>query len=115
MVIGKIIYNLIFNFKRYVEHLWGHHKHVSTPEDPASATKGESVYAFIPKSVFGTFTHAWEIQCEKLKKKNTPIISLSNDVLVMTTLSTLIIVGVGYFYGQKALLLYLVQSGKQIE
>jgi alkane 1-monooxygenase len=37
------------------EHLWGHHKKVATPEDPASAEKGINVYKFIVRSFFGSY------------------------------------------------------------
>jgi alkane 1-monooxygenase len=36
-----------------VEHVLGHHRRVATPADPASARLGESVYAFVPRSVAG--------------------------------------------------------------
>jgi alkane 1-monooxygenase len=35
------------------EHVMGHHRWVATPRDPATARLGESVYAFLPRSVFG--------------------------------------------------------------
>ncbi|MEO0975167.1 MAG: fatty acid desaturase, partial [Pseudomonadota bacterium] len=37
----------------YVEHNRGHHVHVATPEDPASARYGESYYQFWVRTVFG--------------------------------------------------------------
>lgn len=44
-----------------VEHIYGHHKNVSTPLDPASAPKGMTVYEFIPKSIVGSFKSAYRI------------------------------------------------------
>lgn len=44
-----------------IEHLYGHHKRVATPEDPASAPKGMSLYQFIPRSIVGGFKSAWQI------------------------------------------------------
>ena len=35
-----------------VSHL-AHHAKVATPEDPASSRRGESLYAFVPRSVWG--------------------------------------------------------------
>lgn len=35
-----------------VEHVYGHHPRFATPEDHATARRGESLYAFIPRSVF---------------------------------------------------------------
>ncbi|MBF6189540.1 fatty acid desaturase, partial [Nocardia farcinica] len=37
----------------FVEHNRGHHVRVATPDDPASARLGESLYEFLPRSVAG--------------------------------------------------------------
>ena len=36
-----------------IEHNRGHHRHVSTPEDPASARMGESIYRFVLREMPG--------------------------------------------------------------
>lgn len=36
-----------------VEHVHGHHRWVATPQDPATARRGEWVYAFVPRSIGG--------------------------------------------------------------
>jgi alkane 1-monooxygenase len=52
-----------------VEHVRGHHLRVATHEDPASARLNESIYAFVPRAIFGVFTHAWMIESEALARK----------------------------------------------
>ena len=37
----------------YIEHNRGHHVRVATPEDPASARLGETLYEFWPRTVWG--------------------------------------------------------------
>jgi alkane 1-monooxygenase len=44
-----------------IEHLYGHHRKVSTPEDPASAPKNMSLYEFFPRTIVGGFRSAWRI------------------------------------------------------
>lgn len=44
-----------------VEHVRGHHLHVSTPEDPASARFNENVYSFLGRTLIGSFLHALKI------------------------------------------------------
>ena len=51
----------------FVEHNRGHHKRVATPEDPASARMGESFWAFLPRSVWGSLQSAWALEQERLK------------------------------------------------
>ena len=53
------IKNLYMHFT--IEHLYGHHKRVSTPDDPASAPKGMSIYQFFPRTIIGGFRSAWQI------------------------------------------------------
>ena len=51
-----------------IEHVHGHHRKVATPEDPASAKKGENIYLFIPKAIFGVFKGAISIENKRMKK-----------------------------------------------
>ncbi len=46
----------------FIEHNRGHHVRVATPEDPASSRLGESFWAFLPRTVKGSLTSAWELE-----------------------------------------------------
>ncbi|TAG77162.1 MAG: alkane 1-monooxygenase, partial [Betaproteobacteria bacterium] len=52
-----------------VEHVRGHHLRVATPDDPATARRDESIYAFVPRAIFGVFHHAWRIEAESLQRR----------------------------------------------
>jgi alkane 1-monooxygenase len=52
----------------YIEHNRGHHVHVATPVDPATARKNENFYLFWLRSVFGGYRHSWEMEKERLLK-----------------------------------------------
>jgi alkane 1-monooxygenase len=65
----------------YVEHNRGHHVRVATPEDPASARFGESLYAFLCRSVTGGLRSAWRLEAARLAGIGKPRWSLNNDVL----------------------------------
>ena len=41
-----------------IEHIFGHHFRVATPDDPASARSGETVYRFLIRSVSKSLMHA---------------------------------------------------------
>ena len=45
-----------------VEHVLGHHRNVATPRDPATSRFGESVYAFLPRTLLGGLTSFWAIE-----------------------------------------------------
>ncbi|MAZ48404.1 MAG: alkane 1-monooxygenase [Halobacteriovoraceae bacterium] len=45
----------------YIEHNKGHHRHVSTPKDPATARLNETIYAFVLRSMWGTIKGAFKL------------------------------------------------------
>ncbi len=61
-----------------VEHVYGHHRHVSTPLDPASARRGESVYAFLPRTLVGSLKSAWHLEGQRLRTAGVNVWSLRN-------------------------------------
>lgn len=64
-----------------VEHNFGHHKRVSTPEDPASSRMGESFWKFLPRTVIGGFKSAVEIETKRLERKGKGFWCLENKLL----------------------------------
>ena len=66
----------------FVEHNFGHHRNVGTPDDAASANRGEWVYSFIVKSALLGWINAWRIESLRLKRKGESSFSFQNDVLV---------------------------------
>lgn len=67
-----------------IEHNLGHHKHVATPEDPSTARRYESLYAFWFRSVTGVYKKAWDIEALMLKRKGVPVFSLHNRMIRFT-------------------------------
>jgi alkane 1-monooxygenase len=65
----------------YIEHNRGHHVRVSTPEDPASSRMGESFYAFLPRTVAGSFRSAWALERERFERIGGSPWTLRNDLL----------------------------------
>lgn len=65
----------------FVEHNWGHHKRVATPEDPASSRMGESFYRFWPRTVVGSLRSAWAIETRRLRRKGKPVLSWHNRAI----------------------------------
>jgi alkane 1-monooxygenase len=65
----------------YIEHNFGHHLHVATPEDGATAKYNQSVYSFWFTSVTKQYFDAWKNQKILLKTKNSSFISIKNDMI----------------------------------
>ena len=64
-----------------VAHNRGHHKYVSTFDDPASSRMGESIYKFALREIPGAFTEAWTIEAERLHSRGKPAWHYSNPIL----------------------------------
>ena len=64
-----------------VEHNRGHHRFVATPDDPASARMGESVYKFALREIPGAFRRGWKVESERLRHRRLPTWSVHNGIL----------------------------------
>lgn len=65
----------------FIEHNRGHHKNVSTDEDPASARYSEILYTFWVRSIVGSYLSAWRLENDRLRKKGISIFSFQNEML----------------------------------
>lgn len=75
-----------------VEHNGGHHRDVATPEDPASARMGESIYRFALREIPGAWHRAWELERRRLARKGQSLWSLDNSI-IQSNLITLALQG----------------------
>ncbi len=64
-----------------IEHVHGHHRHVCTEKDPATARRGEYALAFVWRSTLGQFRSAFEIEAARLQRKGLAVWSRHNLVL----------------------------------
>ena len=78
---GKLLLMTVSYMHFYIEHNRGHHVHVATPDDPATARKHENFYRFWFRSVFGSYVHAWKLERERLQRKNFSAFGLRNEMI----------------------------------
>ena len=123
LTLSKILYCTVLYTHFGLEHVVGHHRRVATPEDPATARLGESVYAFLPRSVFGGYNSAWEFEAGRMKQQNQPVWSIRNPMVVallaQTAVTVLIAVvfggiGVFYFLAQSFIAIFLVEIANYV-
>jgi len=65
----------------YIEHNRGHHVRVATPPDPASSRLGETLLEFLPRTVIGSLSSAWELEKTRLARKGQSPWSFHNDLI----------------------------------
>lgn len=82
-----------------LEHNYGHHIHVSTPKDPATARYKESLYAFWFRSAVGQYVNAWKLQMKLIKMNSISFVSIKNEMLVNTFLQLTYILIVYFLFG----------------
>jgi alkane 1-monooxygenase len=94
----------------YIEHNRGHHVRVATPEDPASSRLGETLYGFLPRTVWGSLTNAWRLENKRLtRRKRTPW-SLKNDILNAWLMSVVLFGGLVIAFGPGILPYLVIQA-----
>ncbi|MEJ2131924.1 MAG: alkane 1-monooxygenase, partial [Gammaproteobacteria bacterium] len=84
----------------WLEHNRGHHRWVATPEDPASARMGESIYKFALREIPGAFARAWKLEQERLGRQGRSVWSFGNEILqsfaITAVLQSSLIVAFGW-------------------
>lgn len=93
-----------------VEHPYGHHRRVATPEDPASSKMGESFWKFLPRTVIGSFKSAIEIESRRLERKNQKFWSIHNELLQGWLMSAGFHTGMLAMFGKRTIPFLATQS-----
>ena len=93
-----------------VEHVRGHHVHVSTPDDASSSQYNQGLYDFLPKAFVRNFINAWRLEKQYLERKGKKNISLSNELIWWYSISALFAVAFGALWGWQGVVFFLGQS-----
>jgi alkane 1-monooxygenase len=101
----------LFGYSHFcIEHVRGHHSRVATPEDPATARQGDSLYRFVPRSIIGGFRSAWSLECQRLDRAGLARWSYHNDILLWHSLTLIMAASLWLLLGPISLLLFVAQA-----
>lgn len=81
MLIGRWLLAFSFDTIFSIEHVYGHHRYVSTKEDPATAPRGRNVYFHILASTIKGNISAWKIEKKRLTRKGYALFGPRNAVI----------------------------------
>ncbi|WP_337057908.1 alkane 1-monooxygenase [Pseudomonas sp. USHLN015] len=81
MLIGRWLLAFSFDTVFSIEHVYGHHRYVSTTEDPATAPRGRNVYVHVLASTLKGNLSAWRIERRRLARKGQSLFGWHNAVL----------------------------------
>ena len=91
----------------FIEHNRGHHKRVSTKEDPSSARYGENIFSFWIRSVFTGYISAWNIEFSRLKRLKKFKFSLENEMLRFQLIQVLFVSSIYFVFGTQITIYFL--------
>ena len=103
-LMSKLLYMPCLYMHFFIEHNYGHHLHVATPEDGATARYNQTVYGFWFTSVTRQYVSAWRIQMDLLKRQNLSFFSVKNDMLWYHLIQPAYLFGVFLLFGMAGLL-----------
>ena len=94
----------------FIEHNRGHHKRVSTKEDPSSARFGENIFSFWFRAVTTGYLSAWKLEKVKLQRNGKSFFSLSNEMIIFQIVQFIFIYMIFYFFGLSIMGYFLICS-----
>lgn len=95
------------------EHVRGHHKHVGTAADPATARYGETWHQFWRRTVPAQFRSAWRIECKRLGDPEMKLLDrrmLRHHVLQGVVAESALALAILASFGPAAFVIYLLQA-----
>ncbi|MBF7731564.1 alkane 1-monooxygenase [Pseudomonas sp. N040] len=108
MLIGRWLLAYSFDTGFAVEHVYGHHRYVSTVNDPATAPRGRNVYSHIISSGIKSNIGAWNLERERLARRGLPVFSYHNNVIRGHLMSVALLVAAYLMGGWLAVVFFTV-------
>jgi alkane 1-monooxygenase len=93
-----------------IAHIHGHHRRAATPEDAATARRGESAYGFVVRSVAGQAREAWAFETRRLAARGRGAFHPANRMLLYVGVEVLVAAGVGWLFGPAGLAFWAAQA-----
>ncbi len=118
LLVGRWLLAFSLDTTFSIEHVYGHHRHVATAQDPATARRGENVFSFALRSIVVGNISACHIEAERLKRKCLPLFSLHNRVLTGQFMSLFVLTVftvIGGLLGALAFLVCAIQGKFYLE
>lgn len=109
-LMSKILLATSLYMHFFIEHNRGHHKNVSTDEDPASSRYGEMLYTFWARSVVNGWLSAWHLESERLKKAGKSFWSVHNEMLMYQVYQLAMLGAITYVWNIRVTLLFIAAA-----
>lgn len=110
MFVGRWLLAFSYDTIFSIEHVYGHHRYVSTIEDPATAPRGRNVYFHIVASTIKGNVSAWEIEKKRLKRLGSGPVTFRNAVIRGHLMSLLLTAGAYALGGVPGLIMFVASA-----
>jgi alkane 1-monooxygenase len=90
-----------------IEHVYGHHKNVGTLADPATAKRGEYIWAFVVRSTIGQWISALKFENDRLKRRGIPNLPWTNRFWRGQAMTAAVMVFYCLFLGWEGILVFV--------
>jgi alkane 1-monooxygenase len=110
LLVGRWLLAFSFDTVFSIEHVYGHHRYVSTEQDPATAPRGRNVYWHILVSTVRGNLSAWEIEARRLQRQGHSVWSPYNAV-IRGHLMSVMLVALAWLAGGPLVAGYFVLCG----
>jgi len=110
LFIGNWLLAFSFDCNFAIEHVYGHHKNMCLPEDPASAKRGENIYTFILKGIINEHMSGWELESKRLKRRKLSFFTFENKIIKGYFRSIFLSLLSLWFFGLIGVLVFLLLS-----
>ena len=107
MFVGNWLLAISWDCAFAIEHVYGHHKNVGLSSDPATAKRGENIYAFIIKASIKEQKDAWLLEFNHLKRRKYNPFGIHNKMII-GYIRSIIITMTAYIVGGTSGLLYFL-------
>lgn len=93
--LGLVLLASVLYMHFRIAHVYGHHRRAATFADQASARLGESLYAFLPRTIVGQFQEAWQFEAQRRRRTGRRVIGAGNRMVVYLAIEAALVLAVG--------------------
>lgn len=93
-----------------IEHVYGHHRHVGTLDDPATARRGESIVSFWIRSTSGEIANAFRYEAGRLARRGLTWVHWKNRAIRGQILSLVLVAAMYYAAGWLGVVCFLATA-----
>jgi alkane 1-monooxygenase len=108
--LGEVLLTTVSYPHFAIEHVFGHHRHVATRQDPATARHGESLYRFLPRTLGGSLVSAYRIERDRQARRGRASWHPANRMLRYAVVQVAMYGGVWTTFGPVAAVVLAAQA-----